>query len=284
MSSPAVKYLQARSLHRSVIYDFGANAGLNLPYYLQKADKVVAVEANPVLCEEMKRCFASQVADGSLVVVNCAITSKVSGGAEVKFFIHKRLSVLSQMVAPAAEESELFEEIRVEARNAVDIVRAYGDPFYIKVDVEHCDGQVLADLFAVSIRPPFISAEAHSTEILYLLAREGGYEHFKLVRGLTVDTVFKSWRVKTRTSQILYHFPPHSAGPFGHDLPGRWIGPGPMFQRLVREKTGWKDIHATNDESLATLGFRDWVPATARTARGNLWRLLNAAVNGGNKR
>lgn len=37
----------------SVIYDLGANRGDNLPYFLSRADLVVAVEANPALAREM---------------------------------------------------------------------------------------------------------------------------------------------------------------------------------------------------------------------------------------
>ena len=33
---------------KEIIYDFGSNNGCNLAYYLKKADKVVAVEANPL--------------------------------------------------------------------------------------------------------------------------------------------------------------------------------------------------------------------------------------------
>lgn len=184
---------------------------------------------------------------------------------------------------PATEEVADFEEVRVAARSVVDIVREHGEPLYIKVDVEHRDQQVLTDLFAASIFPPFISAEAHSTEILYILARKGGYKHFKLVPGLTVNRDFKSWRVKTRTSDLVHDFPTHSAGPFGSDLPGRWIGPGAMFQRLVREKTGWKDVHATNDESVSTLGLREWIMTPARKTRDLLSKLLTNAATTGRK-
>jgi hypothetical protein len=38
-------------LDRKVIHDIGANNGDDIPYYLKKADIVVAVEADPVLCD-----------------------------------------------------------------------------------------------------------------------------------------------------------------------------------------------------------------------------------------
>lgn len=259
-----------------IIYDFGANIGLNIPYYLLKADKVVAVEANPALCEVMRRRFATRIVDGSLVVENCAIGDERTKHSEVRFYLHKTNSVLSQMVLPTVEDAVHFEEIRVKARSAAELIREHGEPLYVKSDVEQCDHLVLADLFAASIRPPFISAEAHSTDILYLLAHVGGYERFKLVRGFTVHKVFESWEINTKAGRVTHNFPRHSAGPFGNDLPGRWIGAGQMFQRLVNEKKGWKDIHATRDESLEVLGLRDWCRAGGRAARRWLREYLRA--------
>ena len=268
----------------SVIYDFGANCGLNLPYYFLKARKVVAVEANPALCAEMREQFSAQIRDGSLVIENCAIGAEGRAVGDVSFYLHKKNSVLSQMMPPAPEEANQFEEVRVEARSPVDLVRKHGEPLYVKTDVEQCDHLVLADLFAASIRPPFISAEAHSTDILYLLAHSGGYERFKLVRGFTVHTVFEAWKVNANGTRVPHDFPRHSAGPFGNDLPGRWIGAGRMFQRLVNEKKGWKDIHATTDESLEVLGMRDWVRAKGRSTRRWLRDCLAAGLENRNSR
>jgi predicted RNA methylase len=42
---------------KTLIYDFGANVGSHLDYYLEKADRVVAVEANPALCRAIEERF-----------------------------------------------------------------------------------------------------------------------------------------------------------------------------------------------------------------------------------
>ena len=44
---------------KKIIYDFGANNGDDIPYYLMKADEVIAVEANPKLCDVIKNRFSS---------------------------------------------------------------------------------------------------------------------------------------------------------------------------------------------------------------------------------
>lgn len=58
---------------RKIIYDLGANNGDEIPYYLKKADTVVAVEANPVLCDQIRDRFAVQIAEGRLFVEGCVL-------------------------------------------------------------------------------------------------------------------------------------------------------------------------------------------------------------------
>jgi hypothetical protein len=56
---------------RRVIYDFGSNNSDDIPYYLKKADLVVAVEANPALCNQIRSRFKIEISTGKLVVENC---------------------------------------------------------------------------------------------------------------------------------------------------------------------------------------------------------------------
>ena len=39
---------------KKIIYDFGANNGDNIKYYIQKSDTVIAIEADPKLCDIIK--------------------------------------------------------------------------------------------------------------------------------------------------------------------------------------------------------------------------------------
>jgi len=54
-----------------IIYDVGSNNGSDIPYYLHKADLVVAIEANPVLTYGIKTRFQAEIASGRLVVEGC---------------------------------------------------------------------------------------------------------------------------------------------------------------------------------------------------------------------
>ena len=51
----------------TVIYDFRANNGDDVDYCLLKADKVVAVEANPTLANLIRERFADAIATDRLV-------------------------------------------------------------------------------------------------------------------------------------------------------------------------------------------------------------------------
>jgi FkbM family methyltransferase len=227
-----------------VIYDFGANNGDDIPYYLLKAERVVAVEANPVLVDVIRRRFAAQIRDGQLSVEHCALTVE-SGAAQLPFFVHKRHHFKSQLPAPRAEELAHFEQIVVPAQNVIDIVRRHGAPHYIKIDLEHYDQHVLRALFAAGLRPPYLSAETHTIEVLSLLVAVGGYRAFKMVNGPTVSTRFRDHPIVTPDGVRPYAFPEHSAGPFGEDIPGPWMTADNFFRVLSFAGLGWRDIHVS---------------------------------------
>ena len=208
-----------------MIYDFGANNGSNLRYYLSK-DSVVAVEANAKLCAAMSSEFADEVAAGRLRILNVAL-AETEGGDPVIFYIHKTNHVLSQLPKPANICD--FDEVTVPTRTPASIVRECGEPSYIKVDVEYLDGTVLKNLFDAGIVPPEISAEAHSVETFALMV-VAGYRSFNLVVGATVAKL---------------GFPEHSAGPFGADIGGRWEDPDTFLHTLASRGLGWKDILAS---------------------------------------
>ena len=86
-------------MRKKIIYDFGANNGDDIPYYLNKADLVVAVEADPSLCKIMNDRFQNEILSKRLVIENIVIA--VDQEAEVPFFIHKTSNVLNQFPEPS---------------------------------------------------------------------------------------------------------------------------------------------------------------------------------------
>jgi FkbM family methyltransferase len=235
----------AATSSKKIIYDFGANNGDDIPYYLKKADVVVAVEANPALCRQMEERFSSAIGDGRLKVENCVLVGDGSQ-PEVHFYLHKRHHVLGQFPQPDANVVADYEKVLLPSRSVLEILRQYGDPYYIKIDIEHYEEPILKALFQAGVRPPFISAESHSIRVFALLAGLGEYAAFKLVDGPTVAEKYKNHTIAVEGGSEQYSFPPHSAGPFGEDIPGDWMNADDLFHVLARSGLGWKDIHATN--------------------------------------
>jgi FkbM family methyltransferase len=242
---------------RTIIYDFGSNNGDDIPYYLLKADLVVAVEANPALAKQIQSRFAREIHDGRLAVENCVLTADV-GAPAVSFYVNHSEHVLSQFPRPT--EMEGFTEVSLPARSVVDVIAAYGQPTYVKIDIEHYDEAILEALFAHDIRPPFISAESHSIEVFALMVTAGRYRSFNLVDGRSVSTRYRRHAIRSRDGEQPYSFPYDSAGPFGEDIIGSWMTPDNFFVHLASEGLGWKDIHATTeiepDPAFPALQFR----------------------------
>ena len=58
---------------KPLIYDFGMHNADDTEIYLRKGFRVVAIEADPSLCEQARKRLSEHVASGELVVVNKAI-------------------------------------------------------------------------------------------------------------------------------------------------------------------------------------------------------------------
>jgi FkbM family methyltransferase len=227
---------------KKTIYDFGSNNGDDVPYYLMKADLVVAVEANPLLCKEIAARFASEIGQGRLVVENCIVAS--SSQSEGSFFIHKTNHVKSQFPRPAEHVIDRYSEVRLPCRAVDQIVAQYGPPHYVKIDIEHYDLEIVRALRTNGIAPTYISAESHTIDVFCELVSMG-YRSFKLVDGASVSTVYANRSILGHAGAVSYSFPTHSAGPFGNDVDGRWMSADNFFRFLAFQGLGWKDVHAS---------------------------------------
>lgn len=223
-------------------YDVGMNNGDDTRYYLQKGYDVVAIEANPVLCSTVGESLKEFVDSGRLRILNVAVAEEEGS---IEFNIDIQNDVRSSIkVVPGRE----VRAVSVEARRISNIIREYGMPDFIKIDVEHVDEVVLIDMIKAGIKPGLISVEGHSFEIIMLLWQMG-YREFRLVNGKTVHLEFRKVEVRAVDgSTFKYSFPRHSAGPFGDDLPGRWNpvqhAASEWLHRHALFGSGWFDVHA----------------------------------------
>lgn len=224
-----------------IIYDLGANRGQNIEYYLLKADRVVAVEANPELANIIRKQHSEAIAEGRLTVVNAVVTIERTG--RVPFYIADH-DYLSQLDPPT--EPWNFTQVELDSINIIDLIDQHGEPWYIKIDLEFYDNKILTALFAYDIRPPFISSEIHNIQVLDLLYRAGGYRQFKYVVGgmVTENNPVTVRELSGATRE--YNCIAHSAGPMGEDIKGPWLTLNELNQHQGSGWTlGWYDIHAT---------------------------------------
>ena len=227
-----------------IIYDFGSNNGDDIPYYLLKADRVIAVEANPLLAKGIEDRFSTEIAEGRLFVENCVLTVDESSQS-MPFYLHKKNHVLSTIFRPE-EYFQDYEEVLLPSINALELLYFYGESYYIKIDLEGFD-HILLEYFLINdIRPPYLSAESHLAEIFCLLVAVGKYSSFKLVDGASVSTKYLNHLIETLNGPLNYSFPLHSAGPFGNDISGSWMTTYNFFRVLSYAGLGWKDIHVSS--------------------------------------
>jgi FkbM family methyltransferase len=232
---------------RSTIYDVGANNGDDLPYYLLRADKVVAIEANPLLCDQIRARFQEEISAGRLIVENCVLSDQ-PGDDEVDFYIHRGFHIWSQFPRPEPERLGEFDCRRLRSRFIVDVLRQHGEPLYVKIDVERFDGPLLSAMFKAGVRPPYVSAECTSFEIPAILSLEGGYRAFKLVDAQSVHRTYRRRIIKGpgASTGVEFSFPMHAAGPFGDDIDGPWMSADHVVELIGICGFGWRDLHATN--------------------------------------
>jgi hypothetical protein len=110
---------------KRVIYDFGANTGNDIPYYLKKADAVVAVEANPTLCKSIESRFNHELSTGQLYVENCVLIDGIE--TEVDFYINMRAHGGSQFPRPKDRDVVNFIKIRLPSSSPTNL-KSKGDP------------------------------------------------------------------------------------------------------------------------------------------------------------
>lgn len=232
---------------QKIIYDLGANNGDDLGYYLEKAEKVVAVEALPQRAEEICQKFEIEISEGRLIVENVAVTDSVEAEGQIDIWIHEE-DAKSTLMRPTSE-TNLYSRAEVRAVSIMRLIEEHGFPYFVKVDLENYDARILRALFLGNVFPTFISAEGHDPSVFGLLSGLGNYTSFKFVQGRRVEREFKDFAFRNLSGEERrFSFRWGSAGPFGDDIPGPWYEKYSAYDRLRLLGTGWLDIHASYEE------------------------------------
>jgi FkbM family methyltransferase len=230
-----------------LIFDLGMNNGDDTAFYLDRGFKVVAIEANEVLCEKARERFKTALDEGRLHILHAAIAEK-EGVAS--FYINlDNDHWISLDTNWATRDATRTREAQVRCVTLDQLFDEFGVPHYLKIDVEGADEIVFQQLRGRSTLPRYVSVEDCRFGFRYLETLAAcGYNGFKLLDQSTVPQIVD--RITGR------RFPLGSSGPFGEELPGEWLPYGEMtdlYSATVRDRAGnrlaprsqWWDIHCT---------------------------------------
>jgi FkbM family methyltransferase len=228
-----------------LVYDVGMNNGDDSAYYLAKGLRVVGIDANPHCCASCEIRFAREITLGLMTVVNVGIGADQG---RQDFFVNTSKDRISTFLPEKFADKEWapkdWEQVTVSVERLSAVIAKYGAPHFIKLDIEHLDNVALLDLQAAAIRPPFLSAEAHSVDVHSSLCGMG-YEKFKVVSGFEVADRFSDVAVlHADGTRLPYGFEYESSGPFGDDLPGPWLDADTALAELRQRNFDWVDLHA----------------------------------------
>lgn len=234
-------------IDRKIIFDFGANKGQNIPYYLLKSEFVVAVEANPKLCEEIRKNFSTEILQERLYVENCVITEQQTNAEQlVRFWVSKKSDLLSTFIQPRDEED--FELIIVRARTPASVVREHlsvnKSLLYCKFDLEGYDALAIRSMLNAEIFPTYLSVEIQNRDAVSELLLSEVYKSFMLIEGASIEKRYRKAQIQVLDKKSIFSFARHSAGPFGEDLKGRRLNTRNLEKLLEFKGYGWKDLHA----------------------------------------
>ncbi len=214
----------------NLIYDLGTHNGQDSGFYLKKGFNVVAVEANPALCNSLRQRFSREIAEGRYTLVEKAVGERFG---KVEFFINTERSIWGATAynqkyreRSSAKVSPHWTKIMVPSVPFSWLTDQFGVPYYLKIDIEGADILCLEDLLKTDDRPNFISIErqpflADQLKELGLL-KALGYTRFKVI---DQKAVMRQQPPKPAREGIFvdHRFEFDATGCFGEETPGPWL-------------------------------------------------------------
>lgn len=237
-----------------LIYDLGANHGGDTAFYLAKGARVIAVEASPALAAVLRSRFAREIAGGRCVIVEAAIMPQA---CKIPFFVNPRCDHWSSLSEEwASRDGGPVERYEVRGASVSELFAEHGAPYYMKVDIEGADKDVVDQLSRLEEKPRFISVEEWGVHALDALAALG-YDRFSVRTQWDKTWCRESGAEGPRTG---FDFDHTVSGLFGREVP-EWMPLAEAratFHRIARDEQGalmcrvgeFFDFHATRAEEL----------------------------------
>lgn len=237
-----------------LIMDIGMNNGRDSLYYLRKGFRVVAIEASPPLVESAHVNLAPYIESGQLIIEPVGL-----GPEEGEFIFYANLDNdhwSSFNKNWGTRNGTRYREIPVQCIRPQTLFEKYGIPYYLKIDIEGNDIDVVCALRDFAGRPRYVSIEESRTSYFAELWSIG-CRHFKLVdQGDLWQT--KCPNPPLEGEYVDASFDGTTSGPFGEEAPGEWLDfdraleiyltkiRSPTQGWLTRENS-WFDIHGRID-------------------------------------
>jgi FkbM family methyltransferase len=273
---------------KSIVYDIGTHKGLDAAYYLQKGYKVIAVEANPELCESLREKFSNEITNGQMILVESAIDrySNIS----VPFHISSDDGESSLAAERLKEMNRSYKTISVNTNTLTDLFNEFGRGVYCKMDIENGDIAALKTLNSSDNLPQYFSVEISGLPIGKLVQQlpetqaaikefeRLGYNRFKLVDQYTLaslsqkpfyvtqrnilfrarhqlESIFKIPSVNFSprhwySTKFNYDFTMDTSGPFGEDLVGKWYTTSKMKQIIHERFEEYYELEKTKKHNI----------------------------------
>ncbi len=184
-------------MDNNLIFDLGFYKGESSTKYLIEGFKVIGVDCNPLLKNNLK--FYQWIKTKKLIIEKKCISEK--DGEIINFYVQPQKIVWSSTnknIAERLEESQCYE---VETITLSSLIEKYGVPIYCKIDIEGNDSIALKSLFNVEEKPLYISCETEciGNENPYEI---DGLENIHILKELGYNKFF----LKNQHNDFLFHF------------------------------------------------------------------------------
>ena len=178
-------------------FDIGANCGNRTKVFKMLGARVIAVEPQCRCASLLRSAFGK---DSSVTVVESAC-SDYHGRAEIKIASSHTVSSLSADWISAVKKTGRFgniewQEVADVAVTTLDsLICTYGDPVFIKIDVEGSEVDVLRGLtrtvpcLSFEFTPELMGAALECTRYLAAL----GFAHFNISDGESMQLTYPQW-------------------------------------------------------------------------------------------
>jgi FkbM family methyltransferase len=257
----------------ALIYDLGLHDGGDTAHYLREGSRVVAVDANPVMCAAAASHFRDYIRTEQLTIINRGVAEH---RGRLEFWMCDEVSEWSSFDRGIASRNGVkHHAITVDCVPIMDIVDEFGVADYMKIDIEGNDRVCIAGLTNAAA-PPYISIEmdhARGDEDIQRLA-ELGYRSFKVIcqnntwhQATTWNMWFYEWgsdhfiarrvrRWRSVMANRLHGRRLGESGPWGEKTSGSW-------HSMNHARAVWRLLHDI-DQRLGAQGLGWWFDVHAR--------------------